>query len=79
METKAEDAKALDLTATLWGVAEVALFLRVSRSWVYQAAASGTLPCIRLGALLRFEADAIKAWVRGEHAGKVVKLPGCRK
>ena len=63
----------------LWDVSDVASFLRVSRSWVYQATASGTLPCIRLGALLRFEADAIKAWVRGEWAGKVVKLPGCRR
>jgi|GraSoi2013_100cm_1033763.scaffolds.fasta_scaffold87902_2 excisionase family DNA binding protein len=63
----------------LWAVADVATFLRVSKSWVYQAAASGTLPCIRLGALLRFEADTLRAWVRGEHAGKAVTLPGCRK
>jgi excisionase family DNA binding protein len=63
----------------LWAVADVASFLGVSRSWVYQAAASGTLPCIRLGALLPFEAETLKAWVRGERAGRVVTLPGCRK
>ena len=59
-------------------VSDVAKFLRVSRSWVYQATASGVFPCIRLGALLRFEPASVRAWLRGERAGKVVTLPGCR-
>jgi excisionase family DNA binding protein len=63
---------------TLWGTREVALFLNLSESWVYQAASSGSLPCIRIGSRLRFEAEAIRAWVRGEIKGKIVKLPGCR-
>ena len=52
-------------------------FLGVSKSWVYQATSSGTLPCVRIGALVRFDPAVIKAWVRGENA-KTVKLPGCR-
>ena len=58
-------------------VAWVAEFLSVSRSWVYQACASGVLPCVRIGALLRFEPSAIQAWVKGEQ-GKSVNLPKCR-
>lgn len=58
-------------------VAWVAEFLSVSRSWVYQACASGVLPCVRIGALLRFDPAAIQAWLRGE-VGKSVSLPKCR-
>jgi excisionase family DNA binding protein len=59
-------------------VAWVAAFLNVSKSWVYQATSSGTLPCIRIGAALRFDAEVIRAWVRGETSALSVKLPGCR-
>ena len=62
----------------LWDVADVATYLHVSKSWVYQASASGTLPCVRIGALVRFEPSSLKAWVRGEAGGTVVRLPGCR-
>lgn len=65
-------------TERLWDVADVAAFLNVSKSWVYQASASGTLPCIKLGALRRYEPTAIRAWVRGEAGGSTVRLPGCR-
>jgi excisionase family DNA binding protein len=33
----------------LWTVADVASYLRLSRSWVYQASAAGMLPCVRIG------------------------------
>jgi excisionase family DNA binding protein len=63
----------------LWTVADVAAFLKVSRSFVYQACAAKTLPHVRIGASLRFDPATLRAWVRGEHAGtKVVTLPGCR-
>ena len=58
-------------------VSWLAEFLGVSKSWVYQATASGVIPCVRIGALVRFDAATIKAWVRGE-AGKSVALPKCR-
>jgi excisionase family DNA binding protein len=51
---------------SLWTVAEVAAYLRVSRSWVYHRAAAGLLPCLHIGALLRFEPDAIRAYAQGE-------------
>jgi excisionase family DNA binding protein len=62
----------------LRGVAWVAAFLNVSKSWVYQATASGTLPCIRVGAAVRFDPEVIKKWVRGETSALSVRLPGCR-
>ena len=48
---------------TLWTVAEVAAFLKVSRSWVYHRLESGLLPHIRVGGLVRFEPSAIRAHV----------------
>jgi len=52
----------------LWNPAEVATFLQVSRSWVYQKAEAGLLPVIRLpgSSLLRFEPEAIQAFARCE-------------
>jgi excisionase family DNA binding protein len=58
-------------------VAWVAEFLGVSKSWVYQATSSGVIPCVRIGALVRFDPLVIKAWVRGD-VGKTVMLPKCR-
>ena len=46
----------------LWTTTEVARYLKTSRSWVYQSVATGRLPHVRIGALLRFKANAIRAW-----------------
>jgi excisionase family DNA binding protein len=46
----------------LWRVQDVARALNVSRSWVYQQAERGELPAIRLGGLLRFDPEAVRAW-----------------
>jgi excisionase family DNA binding protein len=63
----------------LWTVAEVAAFLKVSRSFVYQACAAKTVPHVRIGASLRFDPATLRAWVRGERAdARVGVLPGCR-
>jgi excisionase family DNA binding protein len=51
---------------SLWTVAEVAAYLRVSRSWLYHRSAAGLLPCLRVGALLRFDPDAIRAYAQGQ-------------
>ena len=48
----------------LWDVNEVAAFMRVSRSWVYQRVEAGLIPHLRLGGLVRFEPEAIKKFVR---------------
>jgi excisionase family DNA binding protein len=50
----------------LWSVVDVATYLKASRSWVYQKAEAGLLPCLHLGGLLRFEPTAVRAWARGE-------------
>jgi predicted DNA-binding transcriptional regulator AlpA len=53
---------------TLWNPSDVATFLQVSRSWVYQKAEAGLLPVIRLpgSSLLRFDPDLVRAFARGE-------------
>lgn len=53
----------------------LAEFLGVSKSWVYQATASGRIPCVRIGSLVRFDRDTILAWSRSNAAGPAVK-PG---
>ena len=50
----------------LWTPVEVAAYLKVSRSWVYQKAEAGILPSLRFGGCLRFEPAAIRAYARGE-------------
>ena len=45
-------------------VNDVMSLLGVSRSWTYEAAARGELPCIRLGGMLRFDPDEIDRWLR---------------
>jgi excisionase family DNA binding protein len=52
----------------LWTAREVATYLRASISWVYKAAERGELPCIRLGAMLRFDPSAIRTWLGGRAA-----------
>ena len=50
----------------LWTVAEVAEFLGRSKRSVYQLAAEGSVPAIRVGGHLRFDPTAIRKWVAGE-------------
>ena len=45
---------------TLWDVRDVARYLKASVSWVYKAAERGELPCVRIGGLLRFDAQAVR-------------------
>lgn len=45
---------------------EIAHRLGVSRSWVYEAAKAGRIPCVRLGGPegpLRFLRDDVEAWL----------------
>ncbi|MBL8913586.1 MAG: helix-turn-helix domain-containing protein [Archangium sp.] len=48
---------------SLWTVADVAQFLSMSRQWVYKHAELGSLPCVRFGASLRFQASEIRRYV----------------
>lgn len=65
---------------SLWTAQEAASFLKSSRSWVYKAAEAGTLPgVVRIGAMLRFRPEIIRAWVQGQSVvERAVKLPGSR-
>jgi excisionase family DNA binding protein len=61
----------------LWTPQQVAEFLKVSRSWVYQKAEAGLIPVMRMpgSSLLRFEPAKIQAYARGEWAPvKVIPL-----
>jgi len=51
---------------SLWTANDVAQFLQASRSWVYQKAEAGILPCLKVGGLLRFEPGQVRAFARGE-------------
>ena len=47
---------------------EVAAWLKVSRSWVYAAAARGELPGRRVGRQWRFDRAALGAWLAEKEA-----------
>jgi excisionase family DNA binding protein len=47
----------------LWTARDVARFLQASVSWVYHASASGNLPYVKVGGLLRFHPEEIRALV----------------
>jgi hypothetical protein len=50
----------------LWDVADVADFFKVAEAWVYDKAASGALPVIRLpgSVFLRFDPAVIRALIK---------------
>ena len=59
-------AKSID---DLWDANDVARYIKASRSWVYHQAEAGKLPHLRVEALLRFDPEAVKAFVHGQAAG----------
>ena len=56
-----------DNTESLWDANDVAAYLKVSRSWVYQHAAAGLMPYLKIGGLLRFSPSAVRAWASAPH------------
>ncbi len=54
----------------LWTASDVARYLKTSRSWVYQAMASGRLPSIRVGHLRRFDPANIRTWTTANASRK---------
>jgi len=65
-----------EASPSLWTVQDVAAYLKTSRSWVYQRIAGvDAIPSMRVGGLLRFEPEEVKAWARGERkSNNVVSL-----
>jgi len=58
-----DDRKPAEFDDALWDVKRMARHLGASVSWVYKAVERGTLPCIRIGAMVRFEPAAVRAWL----------------
>lgn len=63
------------LPERLWTVNDVAHFLQLSKSWVYKEAEAGRLPCIRIGASLRFVPESIQRFMNGNQRANVLPLP----
>jgi len=53
----------------LWDAKDVARYVKGSVSWVYKVAEAGLLPCLRIGSMLRFEPEVVRAFVRSTRAG----------
>jgi excisionase family DNA binding protein len=54
-----------DAGEALWDAVDVARYLKASRSYVYKMAKAGILPCLRIGAMLRFDPARVRAFARG--------------
>lgn len=54
---------------TLWDARDVARYLKVSRSWVYQKAEAGLLPYLKVGGLVRFVPERVRAFALGATSG----------
>ena len=50
----------------LWTAADVARYLKSSVSFVYKVAEAGRLPCLRVGSMLRFDPETVRAFARGD-------------
>jgi excisionase family DNA binding protein len=60
------------LLTTLLTPSQVAQSLGVSRSWLYEAAKTGRIPCVRIGGHdgpLRFIPDDIEQWIEDARTG----------
>lgn len=53
-------------TEALWDANDVANHFKCKRKTVYNMAEDGRLPCVRIGGLLRFDPEKIRAIGRGE-------------
>ncbi len=53
----------------LWDARDVARYLKVSRSWVYQKAEAGLLPYLKVGGLVRFVPERVRDFALGTAGG----------
>jgi len=63
----------------LWTPPDTAAALGVSLPTVYAWAASGFLPCVRLGRAVRFDPEVVRAWVERLSAPPAQVVPIRRK
>lgn len=45
---------------------DVAGLLQISRSQVFEMARRGEIPCVRIGRMVRYPAQAIRQWINGQ-------------
>jgi excisionase family DNA binding protein len=64
MINKREEQVPVRLDGPLLRPEEAARLLAVKTSWVYEAARTGRLPCIRVGRHLRFTRPMLEEWLR---------------
>jgi hypothetical protein len=55
-----------NVAETLWTAEDVSSYLKVRRSVVYKLGQAVDLPCLRVGACLRFDPAAVRALARRE-------------
>lgn len=60
---------------SLWDANDVAAFLKVSRSWVYQKVASNLIPFVRIGGLVRFVPEHVRAFAHGQPVPPAAVVP----
>ncbi len=53
----------------LWDARDVARYLKVSRSWVYQKAEAGLLPYLKVGGLVRFVPERVREFAVASAGG----------
>ena len=65
------------MICTMLTVKELSAWLNIKPSTLYLWASENKIPCRRIHGLIRFEPDAIQAWLNGFHAslGKRLVLP----
>jgi len=57
----------------LWNIKQVAEYLCLSKSKVYQMASKGEIPCVKFGDSIRFKADDIDSFINLNIKNKVEK------
>lgn len=60
---------------SLWTWREVAAFLRIGRNAVYDLAARGELPSLRVGSRIRFVPAEVRAWLERQRGPDAPVLP----
>ena len=63
----------------LWTVREAANFLRLGRNTVYEWAASGKLPSLRLGSRIRFLPRVLRRWAAVQEVEATALVAGVRR
>lgn len=53
----------------LWSVKEATKFLGCKKTWLYLACERGEVPHVRLGAMIRFEPEVLRTWLKSKRVG----------